>query len=62
MASSSELRDEVVRAQRRRVRADEEYREALAHARACGVSYSELARWLGVSRQAVAQYLREGES
>lgn len=52
-----QLIDEVARAARRRLRCDEEYREALEAAVAAGVTYAELARALGLTRQGVRQYL-----
>lgn len=54
----------VVDARNRRdrvtARADEEYLEALEAALAAGLSYGQLGRLLGVSRQAVRQYVERG--
>jgi DNA-directed RNA polymerase specialized sigma24 family protein len=43
------------RAAERRDRASRDYRQALVAAREAGVTYTELARFLGVSRQAARQ-------
>jgi hypothetical protein len=52
--------EEVVRAQKRRVRAEEEYLDALETFLGNGGTYSDLGRLLGVSRQAVRQYVERG--
>lgn len=44
----------------KRRRADEEYRETLEELIASGVSYVDLGRVLGISRQAVRQYIEQG--
>jgi DNA-directed RNA polymerase specialized sigma24 family protein len=53
---------EVKRAIARRKRAEEEYLEALEAYLAEGGTYPELARLLGVSRQAVQQFVSRGRS
>ena len=50
--------ESVKRAARAKSRADARYVEALASAHAAGVSYADLARAAGVSRQAVRQLLQ----
>jgi DNA-directed RNA polymerase specialized sigma24 family protein len=51
---------EVRQALKRRERANEEYLEALEEFLAAGGSYADLARLLGVSRQAVRQMVERG--
>lgn len=51
----------ALRAAAAKRRADEEYRAALLAAVAAGVSYAELARTLGVSRQAVRQLVERSQ-
>ena len=53
--------DPIRKALARKEVADREYREALEEVVAAGGSYAEIGRLLGVSRQAVRQYLERGE-
>ena len=55
-----ETEQSVIRARRKLRRSDEEYREALEEAVAAGKSYVDLARLLGISRQAVRQHIERG--
>jgi transposase-like protein len=50
---------DVLRARRRRDRAEEEYFEALETALESGATYADLGRVLGVSRQAVHAYVEK---
>lgn len=52
---------DLIRAARKRERADEEYRELLEEKIAGGASYVELARVLGVSRQGIRQLALRGK-
>jgi predicted transcriptional regulator len=60
---SSERETNIRRAADHRRLAETEYREALEVARAAGATYTELGRFVGLTRQAVRQYLqKKGES
>lgn len=52
----------VKRAASAKRRAEREYRSALEAAHAAGASFVELARLVGVSRQAVREFLTERKS